>query len=853
MTRTLSRPATEPKALRAGLKLLEAGFWVVAIHPRTKRPIGKAWGLKRWDEQRLRAAFERFPDAGIGICLGPGRAPGGGDLIDIEGDGQEAKETLAKLMGGEIPETPAWSSRRGEHNLFITDIGRLQRALIEAGGKEGTDEKGKGAWHLEALPGLEIRVGGFKEDGTTVKQVQSVIPPTPGDDGHERAWISQPKPKAHACGIATLPESAFAMLEAIAERIAIAEADQGSLPLGSSNGQAQEEAYHEGRGSNGCHRPTATAEARAAAYLKKIRPGKEGENGSAPMMWAACAARIGFDLDRQTTFRLLREVYGPRCDPPWTDEAEIWHKIDDAEKEETRPRGWLLRSRNGKAKASSKGSPTGKGDPAELGREEKESQPATLIRLAGEATLFHDSDRRAYAVIPINGHREVHPILSPGFRLWLKHEFYNSQGKPPGAQAFQDALDVIQARAVFDGKEEPVYIRVASETDRVYIDLGSDDWKIVEISPKGWRLKSDAPIRFRRPAGLHPLPDPKRGGSIEKLKAFINCHEGDFVLIVAWLAWALRGTGPYPALVLTGEQGAAKSSLAKLLRRLIDNHRSLIRAEPRDVRDLMISAFNSHVIALDNLSWIPDWLSDALCRLATGGGFATRTYYTMDDETCLDAQRPIIITGIEDVVTRGDLSDRSLGIHLPAIDPKDRRTEKTFWADFEAAAPSLTGALFDLIAKAMQLLPAITLDNPPRMADFALFGEAIGQAMGNEPGVFARTYRNSRRAANEATVEDSPVAGEIQKLVATPGDEWEGTAKQLLAKLGESAGEKVVEKEMKSKAWPKSPRGMGGFLRRLAPALRAIGVHIDFEERANNRRPIIIKRIAGDGEPAESR
>jgi hypothetical protein len=831
MTRTLSQPATEPKALTRGLKLLEAGFWVVAIHPRTKRPIGKAWGLKRWDEQRLRSAFRRHPDAGIGICLGPGRAPGGGDLIDIEGDGDEARETLAKLMGGEIPETPAWSSRRGEHNLFITDLDLLQRELKEAGGEEGTDEKGKGAWHLPELPGLEIRCGGHMKDGKTVKQVQSVVPPTPGTDGKPRAWISQPKPQAHACGIATLPESAHAMLEAIAERIAIVQADQP---------RKADQANHER-----CVCGALTPEERAARYLLSVEPGVEGENGSAPMFRAACAVRVGFDLDRDTTFRLLRDVYGPRCKPPWTDDAEIWHKIDDAESQEKKPRGWLLRSPNGKAR--SRGSPTDK-DPAESGREEKESQPTTLIRLAGEATLFHDRDRRAYAVVSINGHREVHPILSPGFRLWLKHQFYNSEGKPPSAQAFQDALDVIQARAVFDGKEESVHVRVAGEADRIHVDLGSDDWKIVEITPNGWSVRSDAPIRFRRPSGLRPLPDPKRGGTIHELQKFVNCHERDFVLIVSWLAWALRPIGPYPALVLTGEQGSAKSSLARVLRRLIDNHMSLIRAEPRDARDLMISASNGHVIALDNLSSIHPWLSDALCRLATGGGFATRTHYTMDDETYLDAQRPIILTGIEDVVSRGDLIDRCLNIHVPAIDPKKRRTEKAFWVDFDGAAPRLLGALLDLIANAMRILPQVSLDPLPRMADFALFGEAVSRAMGNDPNVFADTYRNTRTAANEAAVEDSVVAGEIQKLVPDPNDDWKGSAKELLARLAESAGEKVVEKEMKSRTWPKSPHGMAGLLRRLAPSLRVIDIQVDFGERTNERRLITIRRVARDAE-----
>jgi hypothetical protein len=470
--------------------------------------------------------------------------------------------------------------------------------------------------------------------------------------------------------------------------------------------------------------------------------------------------------------------------------------------------------------------------------DEKQSQ--AIIRLASAATLFHDGERRAYAAIAVNGHQEVHALQSHGFRLWLKRQFYEEQGRPPSAQAFQDALGVIEGDAVFRQSEEEVHLRVAGDADRVLIDLGNDRWHVAEISARGWSVQTESPVRFRRTTGQRPLPSPQKGGDIQTLKTFVNCSDTGFLLLVAWTVCALRPVGPYPPLVLTGEQGSAKSTLARMLRRLIDNHVSLIRAEPCDVRDLVVSAFNGHVLAFDNLSSIPVWLSDALCRLSTGGGFASRTHYTMDEETFLEAQRPIILTGIEDMVTRGDLIDRSLFIHLAAIADSDRRTEREFWAEFDSKAGGILGALFDLLVKALSLLPKVKVSPLPRMADFALLGEAVSQAMGNEAGVFADAYRNTRKAATESAVEDSPVAGAIQTLLSKC-DSWEGTAKELLAELAEIVGEKTVEKETKSKAWPKSPKGMGNTLRRLAPSLRQVGVQVDFGERSTDRRPIILR------------
>src|SRR5262249_19916046 len=153
---------------------------------------------------------------------------------------------------------------------------------------------------------------------------------------------------------------------------------------------------------------------------------------------------------------------------------------------------------------------------------------------------------------------------------------------------------------------------------------------------------------------MRALPAPARGGSIERLAGLVNVAAGELVLLAAWLGAALCPSGPYPVLVLVGEAGSAKSTLARLARILIDPHASPIVAEPKDPRDLMISASNAHVVAIDNITVLWSWLSDALCRLSTGGGFATRTLYSNDEETFLDAVRPAILTGISDFVHHDD-------------------------------------------------------------------------------------------------------------------------------------------------------------------------------------------------------
>jgi hypothetical protein len=154
--------------------------------------------------------------------------------------------------------------------------------------------------------------------------------------------------------------------------------------------------------------------------------------------------------------------------------------------------------------------------------------------------------------------------------------------------------------------------------------------------------------------------------------------------------------------------------LAKILRALVDPNAAPVRTLPREERDLFIAANNGHVLAFDNLSALPLWLSDTLCRLASGGSFAVRQLYTDQDEVLFDAARPVILNGIEDVVTRPDLADRGLFVTLLSISEARRRPEQELWREFELSRPRLQGALLDAVSHGLRALPRARLDRLPR-------------------------------------------------------------------------------------------------------------------------------------------
>jgi hypothetical protein len=318
-----------------------------------------------------------------------------------------------------------------------------------------------------------------------------------------------------------------------------------------------------------------------------------------------------------------------------------------------------------------------------------------------------------------------------------------------------------------------------------------------------------------------PLPTPVMGGTIDELRQLINVSDEDWPLVLGWLVAALRPTGPYPALAFNGEQGSAKSTTCKTARRLIDPNKAELRSEPRGVDDLLIMATNGHVVTLDNLSGVPVWLSDALCRLATGGGLSKRALFTDDDEIIFNVVRPIVANGIEELTTRSDLLDRSLMVTLPTISEDRRKSEKEYWSEFDKIAPRALGALLTAVSTALRRVDDVRLEKLPRMADFALWVTAAEPALGLEDGEFMRAYTRNRQDANDLAIEAHPVAKAITAMMATTAS-WEGTATELLV-----AVEGLVdEATRKQKSWPKDATRLGAAVRRVAPNLRSAGVEV---------------------------
>ena len=446
--------------------------------------------------------------------------------------------------------------------------------------------------------------------------------------------------------------------------------------------------------------------------------------------------------------------------------------------------------------------------------------------------FFHSPDGAAYVDLHINGHRQTWPVRGSAFQDHVRCVTFMQTGSALTSAALRNIVEEHEAEARYHGPEREVHLRVARHGGRAYLDLADDQWRVVEVCSDGWRVLNEAPVRFRREPGMLALPVPQRGGTIEELAELLNVRNGDdVILIVMWLLAALRGVGPFPVLAVSGEQGSAKSTLVRMLRSLIDPNVAPLRSLSTTERDLFVSADVSFLQAFDNVSGINPRISDALCRLATGGAFASRQFFKNRGEVAISAMRPTILNGISNVIRRADFADRSIQVALPSIAEKGRRSEGQMMAAFNAARPRILGVLLDAVSRGLRELPGVEPTELGRMADFDMWGRACEPALW-PAGSFRRAYTANRNEAVENSLEADAVAATIRDVAAAHG-EWKGTATELLDLLARHADQAVRRAD---RDWPQTPEALRHRLDRASPSLRKVGIEVSHRRSSDRNR-----------------
>ena len=483
--------------------------------------------------------------------------------------------------------------------------------------------------------------------------------------------------------------------------------------------------------------------------------------------------------------------------------------------------------------------------------QERKSQADKLVVLCllQDPTLFTDQTGTPFAWISQKGVNVTLPLRSRLFKSWLSSLLWEAEQKAPGNEAISSALNVLVSKATFEGPRITLYNRVAPGENCFWLDMTDDKHRAIKVTAEGWTIVDDPPILFKRYSHQLPLAIPVRGCDPWRLLDFFNIATVEeekkkldsedalpntrLVMLCDCVSFLIP-TIPHPLLLLYGIQGSGKSLIFKLIKRLLDPSSIEVLTLPKNENE-RIQQLEHHWLAFyDNITHLPSWMSDTLCRAVTGSGFSKRELYSDDDDVIYAFKRCVGLNGINIAAQAGDLLDRAVLVGMLNIEKEKRRTEEELCSEFEKCKPEILGAFLDVLVKAMQLYPQVNPTKLFRMADFTKWGCAISQALGNTEKEFLDAYELKVKAQSEEAAHASPVATVLLDSFSVVKDPWEGTPTQLYMRLNGHA--KMLGISTRSKAWPKAPNTLVRQLNELAPSLKSLGFEIETGIRTGQER-----------------
>ncbi len=461
-----------------------------------------------------------------------------------------------------------------------------------------------------------------------------------------------------------------------------------------------------------------------------------------------------------------------------------------------------------------------------------------------QAVLFHDQLEEPYARIPVGDHDEIMKIDSQRFSRWMRLQLWKKLGKIPGSEAINSAVRLLEARGCYEGERFDLSNRVAWDGETIWYDLTDARWRAIKITLGQWEIVERPQTLFRRYNHQETQVEPQRGGSVHDVLPFVNITDPQqqLLFLVSLISFFIPG---FPHIILNfyGENGSAKTTIFKIMRRLVDPSKTEVRSFPRERNDLIQELSHQWFIPYDNISYLSEDLSDALCRAVTGEGASKRALYSNDEDVLYAFQRCIALCGINIAVQKSDLFDRLLLFKLQRIPDDKRREEREVLSEFEVARPRILGAIFDTVAKAMALREFVDLKRKPRMADFAVWGCAIAEALGFTQEEFIRAYYANIGQQHEEVMDSNPVATAIQIFVEErmrDKEEWRGTATVLMKELEEMAN--FEDGKIHRKSLPKTPQQLTKRLNELRNNFAEFGIIVTMLPRTGRSRGISIRK-----------
>ena len=481
------------------------------------------------------------------------------------------------------------------------------------------------------------------------------------------------------------------------------------------------------------------------------------------------------------------------------------------------------------------------GDTSSHEESKNRSSADILVELGlKNSTLFIDEFSVPHALLKINNdYYEVLSIDSRKFEHYLSKLYYdNHDRKTANAESIKNASRTLGAKAFYEGQTIPLHLRVAwsnpENKESIYYDLSDKRRRCIKITKggnSGWKIaENQIEVLFKRyghqTAQFEPLQD-YDSKILDKFVDSLNIkNENHKLLIKIWIVSLLIPDITHPMLLPYGEKGSAKSTLQKKIKALIDPSSLDLLSIYNDKTQFIQQLSHNYLCFYDNVRREAGWLSDEVCRAVTGGAFSKRKNYSDDDDISYKYKRIISFSGINVIFTQEDALDRSLKVELERIREEDNIPDTKIEEDLKQQIPELLGYIFDIVAKALEIKDSVKLKRLPRMADFALWGEAISRALGYKPLEFIDAYFENIGQQNFEIVESNSFALAISKFMDYEKQSWISSPKVFVNNLRAFADNNDID----SSKFPKTPQSISRQLNKIKSNLReGLGIEVIVE------------------------
>ena len=472
-------------------------------------------------------------------------------------------------------------------------------------------------------------------------------------------------------------------------------------------------------------------------------------------------------------------------------------------------------------------------------------QKALPFNLQSRIRLVRTGTGRKFAVIREHGSLIALSIRSKKLNALIT-EHAQREGTVLRKAEIVEINDTLEAFAERYGEVVAVWLRVAPFENGIEIDIGDDQHTRVRITAGRVEIVSGgSDTIFCRTPNTKAMKTPAQAGNWRLLEKYLNISPSDKVLLVAWITYTLAhaklDSSKYVILVLNGNEGSGKTSLAKnVLIRIIDPSELGVQVFPHNAKDLAIAGQNSHILCFDNLRGFRNNMADMLCIAATGGTITTRQLYTDDDQQAIRLHVALVLNGIHSFIRTPDLSQRCLAIQLIALDKAKRRSESEILRELDKDLPAIMRGLFDLIAAIFLHLPKVEVTNPERMIEFVTWLGAMEMANGVPAGIYQGLYSHALQQGQLDTLMDNPLAAEIIGFMdELRGDSWSGTPSDFLIELRG----RVSRGTEYSREWPQNPIALSKRIAGLQAGLLSQGVRIELSRGKN--RTVTLTKVEG--------